>query len=184
MGASIPKKDKIDLLYKNLQHITHANYSAEMAFPYWETLYALIIGQLIIAYFQTTAFITLYSWRGSARSLISFIGFVFTFSWFILVILNHIHSQYRYEKIRDLEKSLDGEYRTFKLDTDQSIACNLKFIPEDITKDDRETWLSIKKIVDTILYCKPKSTWVYRKLLPLILSLVWICLFCSSFLDP
>lgn len=179
----IDKKDKIELLYKNLQHITQANYSAEATFPYWETLYALIIGQLIIAYFQAgKPTFTLFNIVGP-RLLISIVGLVFSISWVVLVILNYIHSLYRYENIRELEKNLDLEYRTLKYG-DNSEACDLKFLSEDITDDDRKIWLSGKKILDTFMYANPTSTWLYRKMLPILLTIIWLVLLYISLKDP
>jgi hypothetical protein len=150
MSGSISRRYKIELLYKNLEHITHANYSAEMAFPYWETLYALIIGQLIIAYFSNRYHPQLW--------LIPIIGFIFSLSWFLLVIMNHIHSLYRYKNIKNLEEKLEREYKGLK-HRSWSMTLDLGFLPEDIPENDRKSWLSFQKIITIIFYCKLTSTW-------------------------
>jgi hypothetical protein len=91
---------------------------------------------------------------------------------------------YRYEKIRDLEIRLNGEYETLKA-TSESPACDLKFVPEDIPDEAQENWLSTQKKWAVFWYYESNSTWAHRKILPLFLILiVWPSLFLLSIIDP
>jgi len=76
----IDNETRINLLYKNLEHVSHAYFTAEGIFPYWETVFALIVGQLFIAYFQGIF--------PSQEILLIVFGIVLSFIWFILVSLN------------------------------------------------------------------------------------------------
>jgi len=46
------EKDKINLIYKNLQYISNTYNTSEQIFPIWEAAFALIVGQLMVAYFD------------------------------------------------------------------------------------------------------------------------------------
>jgi hypothetical protein len=66
--------NEIGLIYKNLQYISQATYSAESVMLGWETIYALIEGQLIIAYFDKIQ-----------SNIIISAGLLFACMWLILV---------------------------------------------------------------------------------------------------
>ena len=182
------KRERIDLLYKNLEYNSQAYTAAESGFPSWEAAYALIVGQLFIAYFQmqqVTLQLTLSVPIINLRSIdphnfIAFFGLLLSGFWFILVSLNlQTAASHMYRQLHESHSLLR-----------QELGCtpaNIQFIeiyPNDI---DKKNW----KISDILWGNKPgesrslrkmlKSTWFYRRALPFILFLVWgfLLLFCD-----
>jgi hypothetical protein len=61
------RERRIDLLYKNLEYISSAYSLAEGAFPFWEAAFALIIGQVLMAYFTPGVCIYQLIWLAVSR---------------------------------------------------------------------------------------------------------------------
>jgi hypothetical protein len=80
-GNEIEDK-RIEQIYKNLEYVSHAYFQAEGVFPFWEAAFALIVGQLFLAYFDPNAS------NSQQRWLEAVIGCIITYIWFILVSLN------------------------------------------------------------------------------------------------
>lgn len=168
------RRDKrIDILYKNIDHASNAYFAVESVFPIWEAAFALIIGQLIVAYFDPD--ICIYQ-----QKLLAAIGLIISIIWFILVSLNLQNALHIEGKVKDLheqlDKSISGSFDT------------LKFVNPWPKDKDHWTWGSIfwgtRQIADLrqpISEKKSKwaakaikSTWFYRRMLPFILCLTWI----------
>lgn len=163
---------KIDLLYKNLEHVSSAYFAAEGVYPSWEAAFALIVGQIFIAYYSGNLCPSQQSW------LVAF-GFILSAIWFIIVSLNLQYALHIERETRKLQNMIDDEMI-------KSESCRPEFVrPWVWGKKDwkignifwgtlpngapvgRKTWL------ETVL----KSTWFYRRLLPFILCLIWISFF-------
>lgn len=161
------KNDRINLLYRNLEYNSNAYIAAETAFPFWESAYALIIGQLFIAYFQKLKLDLLID----PHMLIALLGLALSFFWFVLVSLNLQNSNYMDSKIQESHNLLRRELNC--------IPAGISFIeiyPLPIEKANWSTrdifWgnkpgekYNFKKML--------KSTWFYRRLLPFILCFIW-----------
>lgn len=160
------ENELVGLLYKNLEHVTYANYSAESAFLGWEAVYAIIEGQLIIGY--VTASNSQTDGLNTLKPFLLILGLVLSVSWFGLVIINHKHQKFRYGSIRNLELRLGYEYSRTKA---------LYFCPEDICNEQKLKW----KLMGFPVRFLPKiaSTWTYRQLVPLSLIILWACLACG-----
>jgi len=88
--AGDEKKQRMDLIYKNLEYVSNAYSTAEGGFPYWETIFAFIVGQILIAYFtikvdQATGINVVIS---EQKFWLEVVGFGLSYIWFILVSLN------------------------------------------------------------------------------------------------
>jgi hypothetical protein len=164
----VRKKDgrKLGLIYKNLQHISHAYFSSENAFPYWETVYALIVGQLLIAFFQID------NDKKEISLIMAIVGFGFSICWLILVSLSWQHSTYRYDVMKILQMDLSREYENH----------GIKFYPESKFEEQQQSLenrisnfsATFRKAFGAFNPIKARnSTWYYRRLLPLFLSYIW-----------
>jgi hypothetical protein len=157
-----------DIRY-NLGFISKAYFSAESAFPYWETVYALIIGQLFITYFQI---------KGDYQIglFITFVGIVFSICWFILVSLSRQLSDYRYNVMKILQIELCRKYENRDLEF-YSESKIFKEYEEQYQKEIDEFSVTIRKAFSELNPWKARnSTWYYRRLLPLILIYIWFLL--------
>jgi hypothetical protein len=96
---------RIDLLYKNLEYVSDAYNSAEQVFPFWEAAFALIVGQLIVAYFNPG--ICIYQKR-----VLAIIGIIISAIWFILVSLNFQHALSLEREISELHNYLEIDFKS------------------------------------------------------------------------
>ena len=62
---------------KNLEFMAKAYSVAEGVFPLWEAVFALIVGQIFIAYFSTNVD----HWQ---KILIALLGLILSFTWLYL----------------------------------------------------------------------------------------------------
>jgi hypothetical protein len=90
--------DKNDL-YKNLEFVSKAYYVAEGAFPLWEAVFALIEGQILVAYFSSHV-------HTDQKIGLAFLGLVISIIWFMLVSLNYLNARYINEKMDKLHSCL------------------------------------------------------------------------------
>ena len=60
--ADIDDDKKMDLIYKNLEYVSRSYSTAEQVYPFWEAAFALIVGQLIVAYFNPDVCIYQQKW--------------------------------------------------------------------------------------------------------------------------
>jgi hypothetical protein len=164
---------RIDILYRNLEHVSNAYFSVESVFPIWEAAFALIVGQLIVAYFNPE--ISIYQ-----QQLLAFIGLIISSIWFILVSLNFQNALHMDGKIRDLHNRINIELEEEDYLSDLSFHDFIKPWPED---EDKKKW-TVRKIfwgteerIDKVWFNKTiRSTWFYRRVLPFTLSVIWILL--------
>jgi len=164
---NLKKCDNIDLVYRNLEFISKAYYSAEGVFPFWESAYALIVGQLLIAYFQKeTSLIN--------NFLVISSGLIFSFFWYRLVSLNRQRAIYLAYTMKHLEFKLIQEYNKKKL----------KFYTESPPKNFSSYGNKVKYFESNMgLFAELlpnrgawKSTWYFRRILPLSLIFLWVTL--------
>ncbi len=91
------EKYRIDLLQKNLDHLSRSYSTLESIFPAWEAAFALITGQLFIAYFNNygalgNTAISIMGYMWSTRGFLAILGIMLSFLWFIMVSLNLQHA--------------------------------------------------------------------------------------------
>jgi hypothetical protein len=181
---------RIENLYKNLEYVSHAYHQAEGTFPFWEAAFALIVGQLVIAFF--TPGVCVYQ-----QKLLAIGGIFISLTWFILVSLNLKNAQYMDSQIIILEDKLDQELKAWS-----SAALNNspnEFIKPWARRSEKEKWnwfgnillgnephnkelwncriwlskmKNIKKTIEELIYVS-KSTWLWRRLLPFLLIWSW-----------
>ncbi|VVB69187.1 Uncharacterised protein [uncultured archaeon] len=156
------------LLYKNLEFISNAYYSAEGIFPFWESAFALIVGQIIIAHFAASNF--------GERAFLSFIGFIFSILWFKLVCVTRQHAKFLDNTMKNLESKLDDEYQKSKS----------KFFGE--SKKEKIDEFKNDEIIENFNFnfsmlfeMRPKweawdSNWYIRRLLPFLLAIILLIL--------
>ena len=161
------RERKIDMLYKNLEHASNAYFAVETVFPVWEAAFALIVGQLFVAYFNPD--ICPYQ-----QIQLAIIGTIVSSMWFILVSLNYQNALHMDGKIRHLHDLLEKDYLI-----DLSVHDFIKPWPDS---EDKDKW-TIRKIFfglsdkDKGFNLKAlKATWFYRRLLPFILCIIWVWL--------
>lgn len=163
------RSERIDLLYKNLEHVSAAYFTAEGVYPYWEAAFAIIIGQIFIAYYG----------QGSCASqqiYLAFFGVVLSLIWFLLVSLNLQYAIYIEGRARVLQNMLKNEYEKNGFRTLEFIEPWVKdklnwsvgnifwgTVP-DGEEETKSQWFA------TLL----KSTWFYRRALPFMLLMIWI----------
>ena len=99
-------KRRIQLLYKNLEHVSHAYFQAEGVFPLWESAFALIIGQLLIAYFNPEYFYQKFTASDEQRFWICLVSASMSFAWFMLVSLNLQNSLHVEERMHYLQAKI------------------------------------------------------------------------------
>jgi len=155
--------DKEDI-YKNLEFASKAYSIAEGAFPLWEAVFALIVAQIFVTYFNINE-------DHSQKIVVALLGFIFSFAWLYLVGLNYLNAAHINKKMHQLRDILS--------------ACNTStpFIWPWPTEEDKKTW-NIKTVITGRLPERPqastatpmKSTWFLRKILPGFLSIVWVAL--------
>jgi hypothetical protein len=148
-------KYKIELLYKNLDHISNAYFSGEQIFPLWEAIYALIEGQLLVAFFTGCE---------EYRGLIVIVGIIFSCTWFVVVYLSSFHSKNRTDKMEDLEDILGSECDRIRLKLPGN--GNFKFYKIKLSKQNKGGFLK-----GCLL-----STWFWRKFVPILIIILWIYL--------
>ena len=92
----------IDNLYKNLDHISKAYLSTESVILAWEAIFALVVGQLFIAYVGLDD-----AKRNEIfGSLIVLVGFILSISWFASFVKFRHYQRDRVNKMIKLEKSI------------------------------------------------------------------------------
>ena len=172
------KKDRIDLLYRNLEYNSSAYIAAETAFPFWESAYALIIGQLFIAYFQMSQLnlnliIPFFEFELNIdpHVFIALFGLILSVFWFVLVSLNLQNSNHMDSMIQESHSLIRKELNC----TPTSVSF-IEIYPSFSEKANWSRW-------DIFWGNKPgdkpdfkkmrKSTWFYRKSLPFVMFIIW-----------
>lgn len=153
---------KIDLLNKNLEYISNAYFSGEQIYPLWEAVYALITGQLLLAFFTQNP----HSTRSGYGFFIPVIGIVFSLAWAKVISISHSHSVDRNKKMIDLQNDLEKEYNKV-----WRILGNSDF---NFTK------LGLKNQAEKSMY---NSTWWWRKITPIGITIFWMLIFLLSIKD-
>jgi hypothetical protein len=163
--------DKNDI-YKNLEFASKAYSVAEGAFPLWEAVFALVVGQLLIAYFSSHV-------HNDQKIGLAILGLILSTVWFILVSLNYLNAEFIDGKMLKLRDCLNG--------LNACDTFNWPW-PDKIDKKKWTPWIVLTGQLpeqergsksDSQLDKESqilKSTWIYRKALPAILILVWLCL--------
>ena len=176
------KKERIELLYKNLEYNSNAYIAAETAFPFWESAYALIIGQLFIAYFQMQQsnlklripFYDLNLINFDAHISIALFGLILSGLWFVLVSLNLQNANHMGSVIQESHSLLRKELNC----TPVSVSF-IEIYPFSVEKTNwsgRDIFLGNKPGKKPEFKKMLKSTWLYRKSLPFILLIIWVIL--------
>jgi hypothetical protein len=164
----IDKKD----IYKNLEFASKAYSVAEGAFPLWEAVFALVVGQLLIAYFSSHV-------HNDQKIGLAILGLILSTVWFILVGLNYLNAKFidrKMLKLRDCLNACDAS-TTFiwpwpdKIDKEKWTLWVILTgqLPEQERRSKSDSQLDKKSQI-------LKSIWIYRKALPSILILVWLFL--------
>jgi hypothetical protein len=182
-----------DLLYRNLDHVSSAYFTAEGVYPFWESVFALIVGQLFIAYFSQE--VDLLSplcvigpifWSCQALGMgwyLVGLGAIVSLIWFILVSLNQQYALHLVEQMEYMEGRLQSQLEKPSAQLTEftkpylkskenwplgNIFWGTRTRSKCTTKEERRyakiAW--IKKLA--------KSTWFYRRILPFGLFLFWI----------
>ena len=176
------KKQRIDMIYRNLEHASSCYFEGDSVFPLWESAFALIIGQIFIAYFDRGICPIQETWLIRLGAILSLI-------WFLLVSLNLQNAYYMERSVKKLQRQLNEE---IKIDPDFQYK---EFIKPWPSQEDKSKWT----LSDIFWGTKPKgdceekpkendwfksrikwfriiikSTWFYRRILSLILFLFWI----------
>jgi hypothetical protein len=86
-------------LYKNLDFISYSYFAAEGVYPIWESIFALIIGQLIIAY------------SDKPKWILGISGFLFSICWYFIVSINYHWSEFRASAMSYLQSKISNEYK-------------------------------------------------------------------------
>jgi hypothetical protein len=94
-SVMMDKKDP----YKNLEFASKAYSVAEGAFPLWEAVFALIVGQILIAYFSSHMHV-------DQKIGLAFLGLVLSTIWFILVSLNFLNAYHINKKLLKIQDCL------------------------------------------------------------------------------
>jgi hypothetical protein len=170
------KKSRIDLLYKNLEHVSHAYSQAEGVFPLWESAFALIIGQLLIVYFNPEFINQKFTEFDEQRFWICLVGTSMSFTWFMLVSLNLQNSLHIGDRMQYLQLKLANELRG------KDTFSPIEFVDPWPCKKQKENWSAWNILVGkrqdettiNALWNARKSTWFYRRLIPLMLFWFWI----------
>lgn len=184
---------RIDLLYKNLEHVSGVYFAVESVFPLWEATFALIIGQLFIAYFDKGAI--------QYQKSLAFLGFALSFFWLALVSLNLKNAQHMANQIEELHNHIADELSNCPTKS-------LKFV-KPWPKIEKKNWYwlgnilsgrnpkqkekseskekkwkeQLAKIIDQ-LFDLSKSSWLWRRMLPVILIISWSFLIWYALADP
>jgi hypothetical protein len=169
--------DKKDI-YRNLEYVSKAYFSAEQVFPFWEAAFALIIGQIFIAYFNPQLCNSQKIWLASLGAILSII-------WFILVSLDYLNAAHMDRKMQGLCRRyndiLEESSGKDKADSTKGKQDSLFIWPWPNSKD-KQKW-TLKVILTGHLPDEEnqvcigdllKSTWFWRKILPLLLCIYWI----------
>ena len=98
-----------DNLYKNLDHISKAYLATESVILAWEAIFALVVGQLFIAYTELCD-----TQRNEFfGSLIVLVGFILSMFWFALFVKSQHYQRDRVNKMKKLENCIKINDSTF-----------------------------------------------------------------------
>jgi hypothetical protein len=182
--------DREERIYRILDFISNAYSTAENVFPFWEAAFALIIGQLLVAYFDPAYFnangtielIDLRVFKIHPQMLLSIIGCIISYIWFILVSLNYQNAAFMDDKLKRLKTWIDFEFEYSKDYKWQSeYLPDYPFVWPWPTSKERDEWgiwnilIGHNKSETPLegLIKARRSTWLYRRILPAILLVIW-----------
>ena len=180
-GDSQLNQQKINRLYKNLEYISRAYFSTESLFHGWEAIYALVIGQLFIAFFTKEETMM------HQRLIIASVGFMFCFIWFILSSVSWQLSTYRFNVMKLLQKGIRDEYKDTYEFFPESPLLGIEDIDCSYQLQNKIRCFDIKlrNVFDGLFSRKAlKATWFYRRVLPFILAIFWSYLAIQAYKDP
>ena len=136
-------------------------------FPSWEIIYALVIGQLIIACFDTDSL--------ELQKFAIIFGSILSVCWFVMVSINLQYSIYRSKVMDELEDELVD-----KLENEFKMTFRKASPPRDDKKDSpkskKDSPKSKKDSPKMFSFKKSdlKTTWFYRRVVPFLLFLFWV----------
>ena len=182
---------QIELLYKNLEYVSAFQFASEGRYPYWESAFSLIIGQILIAYYGQGICST-------QQLVLALFGLILSLIWFIVVSLTLQNARYIDDRLKNLDGKLKSELSSY------GMRHEFEFIEPDPNRDVKNSWtlgnifwgdqLGIKTYYEKEYYEKGgafkqlkkliRSTWFYRRMLPFILCLIWIYLIAATYLAP
>jgi hypothetical protein len=158
-----------DTLYKNLEFASKAYSVAEGTFPLWEAVFALVVGQLLVAYFSSQV-------HNNQKLGLAILGLILSIVWFILVSLNYLNAKFideRMLKLRDCLKTCDTFIWPWPDENDKEKWTSWVVLTGQLPKQVKESKSDSQLDKESQIL---KSTWLYRKALPAILILVWLWL--------
>ena len=175
-------EERIDALYKNLEHISNSYFSSEGIFPFWESVYALIVGQFLVAYFTSK--------EGMIKIILIIAGIVFSIIWFFVVSIGWHYSEYRANTMKYLEWKLMKEYKKLNsIEYKGNLIPTCEFYPQNPITDrylceNIIDW-KLKNFGSLFIKLRPTrkvltSSWYYRRWIPIILFLIWLLLLIHS----
>ena len=91
--------DDIDNLYKNLTHIANAYSATQTIILAWGAIFALVIGQLFIAYINLSDT----QKKTNLGELIILMGFILSICWFAMSVISQRFQRDRIRKMTKLE---------------------------------------------------------------------------------
>ncbi len=147
-------EEKIDLLKERYEYAFNARLNSQQIYPLWENIYALIVGQIFIAYFTTS--------KPHYEYIICATGILFSFFWLVLIITNEKSSFSMMMNIQSIENDIQMEYNKIGVNHDGMYHSDRR----------RQYFSNYKGLI-------PYSIIRNRgKIPPILLILIWIALIC------
>jgi hypothetical protein len=156
--------EKEDQIYRNLEYVSKAYFAVEGIYPFWESAFALIVGQIFIAYFTSQA-------CNDQKIGLVWLGLFLSFLWLILVSLNLQYANHidtKMQKLRDCLRRCDPPPSfiwPWREKEDGSSLGNTLYSLVIGKKEEETTRQALANL--------PWSTWFYRRFLPFVLVCFW-----------
>ncbi len=95
-------KDELEILYKNLDHISKAYLSTQSEIIAWEAIFALVVGQIFLAFIQLNDD----QRTGMIGSVVIILGSIFSLIWFAVFPKTQHYQRDRVRKLKKLEERI------------------------------------------------------------------------------
>lgn len=161
----LQEKEIIDYIYKDLLYTSDSYFASEQIYPYWETIYTIILVGLIAWYFDKSS-----DDISVAGVIIILLGLILSLTWLFLVLREEKFSIARTQRMRALEKALE-----------KKIGYEINDLDKSDDDNDRFYLFSLAKLIEKRIKGNSNPlaiwnwrTWTYRKLIPILLCILWI----------